>query len=316
MTEAYLQSPSYALGSRTYTVEESAASGRTFSPAQALRDAGFQKHHVSPPGETVLDLARRCLVPLAGEIRGTDAILWATCIPVNENLGDPADLPRTRDVKCLMDFPASRLQAELDLPAAITLGISQQACTGLLGSVRVARGLLAAEPEMNAILCVTSDRFPEGAVYEQAYNLISDGAAAWRVSRERRGYRILAVHQITNGALVRASDDETVGTYFSFTHRLIQDAVRKAGWTLAELDWIVPQNMNVKAWQILGRLLDVSADRIVFESLAETAHVVSGDNVVNLKHLEASGRLRPGSKLLLVMAGYGMHWQALCLEAV
>src|SRR5690606_39577843 len=73
----------------------------------------------------------------------------------------------------------------------LAIGLGQQACTSMLGSLRIARALLRDEPELGRILCVSADRFPDGAEHEQAYNLISDGAAARseerRVGKEWRG---------------------------------------------------------------------------------------------------------------------------------
>ncbi len=78
----------------------------------------------------------------------------------------------------------------------------------------------------------------------------------------------------------------------------------------------MPQNTNPKVWQILSRLLGIDACRVWSPTLPEAAHVISGDNVINLEHLLASGRLRSGDKILLVMAGYGMNWQCTVLERV
>ena len=157
--------------------------------------------------------------------------------------------------------------------------------------------------------------FPEGAVYEQAYNLISDGAAGCVVSREPGGFRMLAAHQTTNGAMVETSDDQVVGSYFSYTHGAIMRTLGRAGLTPGEIDWVVPQNTNVKAWQIMARLLGIDPARVYFPSMAEAAHVISGDNIINLQRLAGDGALQPGHKILLVMAGYGMNWQCTVLEA-
>jgi 3-oxoacyl-[acyl-carrier-protein] synthase-3 len=242
------------------------------------------------------------------------AIVYATCVPVNGNVGSEAKFRQSRDIKHLMDFPASHLQADFGLDRAVVVGLNQQACTGLLGSLRLAQALLRSEPELKRALCLTADRFPDGALYEQSYNLISDGAAACVASLEPAGYRLVACHAITNGALSQATDDETVGTYFSFTHRLIQELLARAKLAIGDIDWIVPQNTNIKAWQILSRLLPAPMERVYFESLGEAAHLISGDNIVNLKHLESSGRIRPGQRALLVMAGYGLNWQGVILE--
>jgi 3-oxoacyl-[acyl-carrier-protein] synthase-3 len=48
--------------------------------------------------------------------------------------------------------------------------------------------------------------------------------------------------------------------------------------------------------------------------MQEVAHLISGDNIVNLKYLDQEGTMRPGEKALLVMAGYGLNWQCVILE--
>src|SRR5262249_10146427 len=213
-------------------------------------------------------------------------------------------------------FPVSRLQARFGLSKAVVFGLNQQACTAMLGSVRLAGAMLAAEPGWRRGLCVAADRFPEGAVYEQADNLISRGGAACLVGREPAGFRLVAAHQITNGALGRASDDETVGSYFSYTHRLFTETLERAGLTAAGVDWVVTQNTNDKAWQILARLLGIPLERVWSPSMSDVGHVISADNIVNLAQLVTSGQLRPGQRVALMMAGVGLKWHCLLLEAV
>ena len=303
-----------ALGRRKLSVEESVATGRTRSGEAELLGAGFRFHHVCDDDESAYDLARAAVAPLEDRLSGTDAILYATCLPANANLAPGARFEASGDVKDLMDYPASRLQAALGLDQAIVVGIGQQACTSMLGSIRVARGLLASEPDMDRILCVSADRFPPGARYEQAYSLISDGAAACVVSRGTGDYRLVAAHHITNGAMVSADDDETVGAYFSYTSRLVNELLTKADRPAADVAWVVPQNTDPKAWRILARLLGIDEQRVFAASLPDVAHVISADNIVNLSWLEGANVLAPGDLVVLVMAGYGMNWQALLVE--
>ncbi len=313
----YIHDLGYALGERVETVEESVAARRTISDAKVLRDAGFDLHHMCGPETSVYELAKRTTEAIGRDaVAGSSAIVYATCLTLNGNIGAWRDFEASRDVKYLMDFPASHLQSEFRLDDAIVIGLNQQACTSMLGSLRIARGLLATEPSFDKILCLTADRFPEGAIYEQSYNLISDGGAGWVMSRQEKGFRYLGGHQITNGALVRASDDESVGTYFNYTHRLIQQALARTQLSMSDIAWIVPQNMNIKAWQILSRLLKIDFERVFFDPLPRCAHVISGDPVINLYHLDRAGKLRPGDMLLMVMAGYGMNWQCAIVEKV
>jgi 3-oxoacyl-[acyl-carrier-protein] synthase III len=312
----YLHDPVYALGDARYSVEEAVAASRTFSGADTLREAGFEAHHVCSPQTGVEELAARAALQLGECLDTVSTLIFSTCLPINGNIGRYSDYQESRDVKYLMDFPASRLQASCGLQDTQVIGLNQQACTGMLGAIRLARALLQAESDVDDILCITADRFPAEAIYEQSYNLISDGAAALVVSRFERGFRVLGCHQITNGALVQASDDEAVGTYFNYTHRLVQESLAKVELGITDIDWIIAQNMNIKAWQILARLLAFDPGRVYFASLPEVGHVISGDNVINLKKLDESEAIRPGDKLLLLMAGYGMNWQSVVLEKV
>ena len=311
---AFLDHMVYALGDEPSSVEETAIAGRTDSTAEALAGAGFSQHWVCRPETTAYDLAHRAVDGIADRLDGVGAIVYATCIPANANIGDVARFRDTGGVKHLMDFPVSHLQADFGLQQAFVIGLDQQACTGMLGSLRLAKALLTTEPELRRVLCVTSDRFPEGAVYEQAYNLISDGAAACIASLEPAGFRIVTCHGETNGAMVMPTADETVGSYFSYAHRVIQETLAKAGLAMDDIAYVVPQNTNAKAWEILARLLGFDYSRVYPPSLAEVGHVISGDNIINLKRLVEAEGVKKGQRVMLFMAGYGMNWQCVILE--
>ena len=312
--EVFVDHIGYALGEVTRTVEEAGSLGDLLSQPEVLREAGFCVHHVSGPRQTAYDLARQAVQAIEHALGNVGAIIYSTCIPANANIGRADAYLESRDVKNLMDFPASHLQSDFGLDRAIVIGLSQQACTGLLGSLRLAQALLRSEPETERVLCLTSDRFPEGALYEQSYNLISDGAAACVVSLAPASFRLLAAHGITNGALAQASDDETAGSFFAYTHRVIQETLAKAGLQISDVAWFVAQNMNRKATDILARLLKFDPGRAVSPTLPEVAHVISGDNLINLKYLAERGQIQGGERVLLCMAGYGLNWQCVILE--
>ena len=304
-----------ALGSVRQSVEQAEASGQIFSPAAALRDAGFDTHHVCAADESGYSLAVKAAVASGIEPATIDAIVYSTCLPVSGNLGRTADFEQSGDVKHLMQFPASELQAELGMQRAFVIGLNQQACTGMLGALRIARNLLRAEADLANVLCVTADRFPPGARYEQAFNLISDGAAACLVSRDRQGLELLDVHHITNGAMADASDEETAASYFNYCCRLVDEVLQRQGLRLSDIRRVVPQNTNRRAWKILKNLLGVTAGQDWCPSITGCGHVISADNVINLQRLCEEAPLARGDKVLTFMAGYGSNWQCALLEA-
>ena len=315
MSHAYVSHLAWALGSTVEDLETAAARGRLRSTAEALRDAGFERHHVCDEDEDAYALARRCFESARIDPDRVDGIVYATAIPGSANAAPETRFAASRDVKDLMEFPASRLQLECGMRRAFVVGLTQQACTGMLGSIRVARGLLCAEPDLEAILCITADRFPRGAIYEQAYNLVSDGAAACLVSREPGGYRYLASTHLTDGALARADDDAKVGGFFTGLADAIEATVAKAGFALRDARWVVPQNLNRTAWKVLSRILDVAPARAFLGAAAQHGHVIAADNVMSLDALARGGRLERGDRVVTFMAGFGAHWQCVALEA-
>jgi 3-oxoacyl-[acyl-carrier-protein] synthase-3 len=315
MSRIYVSQFGTALGSDRRTVEDAEANGLLVSTAAALRSAGFAVHHRCARDESAYELASRALVASGIDPATIDAIVYSTCLPQNGNLGDPAEFERSGDVKNLMRFPASELQADFDMHRAFVVGLGQQACTGMLGALRIGRSLLLAERELQNVLCVTADRFPPGAKYEQSFNLISDGAAACLLSRKPARLLLCGVHHISNGAMVRASDDETAASFFSYTCRLVDEALKRAALTLSDIRWIVPQNINSTAMKILGSLMGAEQAQIYHPSIANCGHVISADNIINLSALCSVVPLAAGDRLLTLMAGYGSNWQCALLEA-
>lgn len=314
MTRVYLNRIAFALGEIVREVEEAHRTGLVQSSPEQLRLAGFRSHHTCERGTTSYDLASRAVAGLGRLPSPMGAILWATCLPANATMGDDSDFLVSGDVKDLMRYPASRLQAELGLDDAIVVGVGQQACTGLLGALRIARALQLSEPDLDPILCITADRFPHGASYEQAYNLVSDGAVACTVSREPGPFELLGVEQLTNGGLAYADDDQTVGAFFTHTCSVIERLCSRLGLTPADVDWVVPQNTNVRVAPILARLLGIAEERVHSPSVGEMGHLIAGDAFVNLVDLHASGRTRPGQLVAMPIAGYGLNWQCAMFE--
>jgi len=314
MVETYLGDLTFALGGQRESVEAACERGVLLSKPSALREAGFANHHYCSREQSTYDLARDAVSALGSRVAGSDVVLYATSLPCNGNVGSDAKYRDSRDVKHVMDFPVSHLQADFALDTATVVGVNQLACTSLIAAIRLGAMMLRSEPHLHKALVITADRFPDGALYEQAYNLISDGAAGCLVTREPSEFRILGGHGITNGAMAFASDDQTIGSYFTYTHRMIGELLARHHMTLGDVHWIVPQNINVVTWQVLCSLLRFDSERVLFPTLGDVGHMISGDNIVNLKHLLDGKRFRSGERILVPVAGYGLNWQCLLLE--
>lgn len=304
---------SCAFGEQSVTVEQTAQEGLLLSDAAHFREAGFANQRVCLPETTPYDLAKEAVRQITPALNGVGAVLYHSALPINSYLPGPHS-DQEREIRYLTDFPVSRLQSDFGLDGAFTMGITQQACTGLFGAIRTARALLVAEPELKKVLCVSADRVPAGMLRESSYNPLADGALACVVSREPGDFRLLASHQITNGALSRSSADELVGSYFTYTVRLIDETLSRARLKLEDIDWIVPQNLASAAWRIMSSLLRFDASRVLFPTMADVGHLVSGCNFANLARCLGERVFKTGERILLPIAGYGLNWQCLILE--
>lgn len=319
--DIYLNEFGYALGSQRRTVEATCSRGATFSPQRVLEESGFEHHYVCDTRESPYDLARRAVDTLRiarapKSLEEIDAILYATCLTCNGNIGSLSIFDETKDVKSLMDFPVSHLQSDFSMSRAFVMGLNQTACTSLLGSLRIAKALLTTESHLNEVLCLTADRFPDGAKYEQGFNLISDGAACCSVSKQEGPFRIIDCHQISNGAMAQASDEETAGFYFNYTCRSVTEILQRNDLKLADIHWIVPQNTNLKAWQVLCSVLDFDFGKVLMPTRSEIGHCISGDNIINLMVANDQALFAAGERILMPMAGFGLNWSCVVLEKV
>ena len=88
----------------------------------------------------------------------------------------------------------------------------------------------------------------------------------------------------------------------------------RAGLTTDDLDWIVPQNTNDKAWQILARLLGVDHGRGSGARRCPTSAMSSPPTTSSTCPCSTRGIVGPGQHVLLTMAGFGLNWQGAVLE--
>src|SRR5690349_3418437 len=83
--DVFVDSWTFSLGDTKLQVRESEQAGRLVSTAADLESAGFRWHHICEPSTTAYDLAKSAMKQL--DLNGVNAILYATCIPANGNLG-------------------------------------------------------------------------------------------------------------------------------------------------------------------------------------------------------------------------------------
>jgi len=310
----------YAFPSTERTVRELAAAGALASDAALLERFGFDRVHVAD-SESPYELAHRAAAGLLDRERidpqsiglliygGAPATTAYTAGASRED-GDPwRTMARFR-------FPGARLQYELGLTHASLLALDQLACTTLLGAIRVARALCVAEG-IDRALCVSADFYPADAGREAIFNCTSDAACAVLVERNAERNRIVAATQVTKGYYwdCEVLRDEIVASYFPTARHVVARTLDEAGWSAADVDWIIPHNVSARSWCILRSLLRLPNARLWDANIARRGHTLAGDNLINLRDALECGDVRAGDRLLLFAYGYGAHWTALAVES-
>ena len=212
-------------------------------------------------------------------------------------------------------YPVAKLADRLELTHANAMALSQQGCSGLLSAINLAARLVqTGDPP--AALCVAGDALPKHANREIMYNVMSDAAAGVVVERGSPRNQIVSFHQLGQPAYWDSpqQERELIAAYFPMAQRAICAAVEQAGLRLPDIRWIVPSNVSLRSWTILGELLGFPASRIWSKNIARVGHTVCCDHVINLRDMSREGVLTRGDHLLLFTFGFGASWTSLILQ--
>jgi 3-oxoacyl-[acyl-carrier-protein] synthase-3 len=311
----------YYLPSIERSVEQLVNAGLTNSDRDKLTQLGFATIRVAgdEPAEHMAVQAVRDLCSRSNfDLNQIDVVLYAGALAISSAItsDDQASWGSMSDPTPMFRFPGPYLQSELGIPDASVIGVTQLACNSFQATLRIAQGLIAAEPSVDHVLCVAADRFPARAKREIVYNLMSDGACAGVVSRGAHSNRILATRHITRGAYWDStiSHDQLIAAYFPIARRSIVEAIEAAGCSLDEIALLIPHNLNLKSWGILAQILGIPLSRIYTRNIARIGHVVASDNIINYVDALDEGLIVKGSKVALFVMGFGAHWSCTVLE--
>jgi 3-oxoacyl-[acyl-carrier-protein] synthase III len=301
----------YALPATSLTLEELAEQGRLRSSVDALHTFGFERAWLADGGGDPLGFraVERLIANAPLDPASVDVVLYAGATPAGHAARD--------GLLGGFSYPAAKLQYDFGFVNARTIGISQSGCLGLMTAVSVGRALLtSAEPSVRRVLCISVDVLPAGSTREILYNVISDGACALLLERGDGPNRIVAERQITKGYYwdCETLGNEIVAAYFPTARTIIGETLAAAGWTREDVALILPHNVSRRSWEILLQLTGLPAERLYADNIGTKAHVISGDNFINLADAEAGGRVRRGDRLLLFNFGFGASWACMLLE--
>lgn len=243
-----------------------------------------------------------------------------------------------------LGFPAAAIQAGLGVMKSQAFEL-RNSCNGSNLALHTCKSLLMADPSIQTGLVVCAEKWSTILDYTDPQSLplfiLADGAAAAVVSKFVTTNRLLAYEGMTDGrfaehiiirqggtrhpagpvgphSFLRAENHEDYATlletvYLANYAQVIQRAVEKSGFTLADIHFaILNQNFEKLILAIL-ETMGWTRDH-TWWSLAENGHLGSVDVLYCLAKAMESGRIGPGSRVVLASSALGFTWAASVLH--
>lgn len=301
------------------TAEVAAACWPDLPPDQLVARTGIRERRWAGDGDTHASLAIaavRQALDAAGMVPGDlERIVLTYCT------GGDMHLPAT----------ANAVGDGLGLHGTCDLFDLNNACTGFLTAFDMAARCVATG--MGPVAVVSTEIYSRhlDPSERRSYAVFGDGAAAVLVGPDRhgtgsgllssflrndgvrRGSVSLAHAGLTGqpewvrfGVSNRALSDEATDAMVDAMH----EAVRRAGLTLGDLDWVLPHQPNGRMLDEVVARLGVPAHKLV-PVVEHLGSLGSASVPVSLDVLVRSGRMRPGQRVLLAAVGSGIGYGAM-----
>jgi 3-oxoacyl-[acyl-carrier-protein] synthase III len=230
---------------------------------------------------------------------------------------------------------ANWLQAKLETPQAVTFDITA-ACSGFIFALNVAEQYLKAGTVKN-VLVVASEIMTRTLNWKDRTTAIlwGDGAGAVFLSGNGNGSQILSTHIHTDGAngtnlLMPGGGSRTTPISHEsvdkdlHTLKMIEasasvrvavkhfadachEAVEANGFSIQDVDWVIPHQANLRMIQSLAKRLDLPMEKF-FMTIQKYGNISSASVAIALDEAVRSGAVQKGHLVLLTAFGGGLTW--------
>jgi 3-oxoacyl-[acyl-carrier-protein] synthase-3 len=307
-----------ALPPRIVTNEELAHRVDT-SDEWIVSRTGIRQRHVADPEQTSSDLgaeASRAALAAAGiDADDLDLIVVATSTP-------DYVFPSTA---CLM-------QAKLGTSGQIAFDV-QAVCSGFVYGLATADAFIRAGQARRALV-VGAEVFSRILDWNDRATcvLFGDGAGAVVLQAdERPGILASSLHadghysgilsvpgNVCGGKVVGSPFLQMDGqAVFKFAVRVLDEAARetvaKCGLTLADVDWLIPHQANVRILEATAKRLGVPSEKLVV-TVDRHGNTSAASVPLALDLAIRDGRVKPGQRVMLEGVGGGFTWGAALVQ--
>ena len=269
---------------------------------------GFEARHHAAGDETIAymaaEAARKALAGAGSAPDDIDLIVLATC-------------SATRPIPSI----APEVAARLGVPTVAAFDIVS-ACAGFTYALSVAANAVHVGQVKN-VLVIGSERITNWTTPSDpdVWAIFGDGAGAAVVSAAAvPGLSILAASSDGSRRDVLAIPDG--GAHITMQGLLVyrwatseaplvaQEACRRAGLTMQDIDWFVPHQANLRIVDSLAVRLGFDPDRVLRDGRIH-GNTSAASIPLALASLLSSGRAHPGERALLLGFGAGLSCSAL-----
>ena len=306
-----------ALPPRRVTNEELARTVDT-SDEWIVERTGIRARHIAGEGETTATLAteaaRKALAAAGMDASAIDLIVLATATP---DQTFPATATKVQDALGIRDCVA------FDVAAV---------CSGFLYALSVAESMIRGGGSTNALV-IGAETFSRILDWEDRATcvLFGDGAGAVVLTPAEDGRGVLSTALHADGRhnqlLYVDGGPSTTGTVGKlrmkgsevFRHAVVnlaavlEEAIGKAGLTVADVDWVVPHQANRRILDATARKLGLPPERVVI-TVDEHANTSAASVPLALDTAVKDGRIKRGDLVVLEAMGGGFTWGAAALR--
>jgi len=277
---------------------------------------GITQRHIVAEGEMTSDLARRAAeqaLERAGlAASDIDLIIIATSTPDDT-------FPST----------ATKVQHQLGARGAIAFDV-QAVCAGFVYALDVADAMLTAGRGKRALV-IGAESFSKILDWSDRSTcvLFGDGAGAVILERseEASGYGVLATKLHADGAHrdilyvdggpsssgdvghVRMEGNKVFRHAVDKLSSVMDEVLEAADMPVAEVDWLVPHQANIRIIEGMQKKMGLSDDRVV-KTVHEHANTSAASIPLALSAAVGDGRVRNGQVLAFEAIGGGLVWGA------
>jgi 3-oxoacyl-[acyl-carrier-protein] synthase-3 len=270
------------------------------------RRTGTSERHVAAAGQRLDEFAaaaaRAALVQAGVDAADVDAVLVGTT-----------------SAEEMSPHAAPLVAADIGASGAAAIDISA-ACTGFLSGLVMGAGMIESG-RARAVLAIGADLLSRYLDPDdpQSAMLFGDGAGAAVLIAVEGGSLVGPAVLSSDGRrreLIRLARDELLirmdgPTVYRHAVRLMADvteqAVRRAGLTVADIDLFVYHQANSRIIDAVGQKLGLDPARVV-DVVGSFANTSAASLPIALAAAERDGRLHDGDRVLLAAFGAGLVW--------